>query len=86
MVCTGVLLHPLFFVIMGDRRNFATMLLAYVFASLARSVLSGTSPPGPVCLSSPPLISVVQLRCQCCVDLPDFLPDKLLKPFTGITT
>lgn len=41
MVIVGTLLHPMFFVIMGCRRSFGTMLFAYVLSAFARSMLSG---------------------------------------------
>ncbi|KAI0803077.1 major facilitator superfamily domain-containing protein [Irpex lacteus] len=37
----GTLLHPVFFVIMGCRRNFASMLVAYAISAFARSLLTG---------------------------------------------
>ncbi len=37
----GTLLHPLFFIIMGCRKNFASMLVAYVISAFARSLLTG---------------------------------------------
>ncbi|KAI0803076.1 major facilitator superfamily domain-containing protein [Irpex lacteus] len=38
----GTLLHPLFFIIMGCRKNFASMLVAYVISAFARSLLTAT--------------------------------------------
>lgn len=41
--CT--LLHPVFFVIMGCRRNFASMLIAYAISAFSRSLLNGKVTP-----------------------------------------
>ncbi|KAI0085609.1 major facilitator superfamily domain-containing protein [Irpex rosettiformis] len=37
---TGTLVHPVFFIIMGCRRNFASMLVAYVISAFSRSLLT----------------------------------------------
>ncbi|KAI0690670.1 major facilitator superfamily domain-containing protein [Cytidiella melzeri] len=37
----GTLVHPVFFVIMGCRKNFASMLVAYAISAFSRSVLTG---------------------------------------------
>ena len=41
VVFCSTLLHPIFFVIMGLRQNFPSMLVAYLISSFARSLLSG---------------------------------------------
>ncbi|KAJ3551217.1 hypothetical protein NM688_g4832 [Phlebia brevispora] len=42
VVFIATLLHPIFFIIMGCRRNFASVLIAYVISAFARSLLSAT--------------------------------------------
>ncbi|KAI0343924.1 MFS general substrate transporter [Trametopsis cervina] len=41
VIFAGTLLHPVFFVIMGCGRNFASMLVAYAISAFSRSVLTG---------------------------------------------
>lgn len=37
----ATLLHPIFFIVMGFRKNFPSMLVAYVLSAFARALLSG---------------------------------------------
>lgn len=41
VVFSATLLHPVFFVVMGFRKNFPSMLAAYVVSAFARSLMSG---------------------------------------------
>ena len=41
VIFAASLLHPVFFVIMGCRKNFPSMLVAYVVSAFARSLLNG---------------------------------------------
>ena len=41
VVSSATLLHPVFFIVMGFRKNFPSVLVAYVISAFARSLLSG---------------------------------------------
>lgn len=48
VIFSATLLHPIFFIVMGFRKNFPSMLVAYVISAFARALLSGLCPARPV--------------------------------------